>query len=408
MRMPKLAIPLLVVAACGSHTPGGGGGDDDSGLPDGSYPGTGDDLATATGCAGVYNPDQVLDFHLTMSASDWQIVQNDCSYATYVPADLSCGDAAPIRVGIRHKRSGGTQKPGLKIDINYYVSGQTFFSLKKMDWENGVGSAADGCGSDGSSTEAMIREYLGWRLHVDSGEKTSRAAFVNVTLNGAPLGAFLSVEPVDKTFVRRQLGDASGWIWKFSGSPGDGQQTNEGVPDPYAAYFCFFEKSGCPTPSAAQLAAELPGKLDIPQLLSVGAVNAIMANHDAILLKQNNYIYYDWAGGPREYFAWDLDTTMSDSYNVFTGTVPGGTTRFVDALYTNWEDDYDAVLTQLLAGPLSLAAIDSEIDRAVKVAGPVLEADPLVGGSAAAAGSSLKAWWTTRHAAVQAQVDAHP
>jgi hypothetical protein len=404
MRAWIVVVLGLALAACGSQSPGGD--DDDNGGPDGGYPGTGDDLDTATGCPGVYNPDQVLAFHLTMTSGDWNGVQNDCTFTEYYPADLSCGDGPTIRVGVRHKRSGGTTKPGLKIDINHYAD-QTFYGLKKMDWENGVGSSVDGCGNDGSSTQAMMSEYLGWRLHVMSGEMTSRAAFVDVSLNGAPLGAFLSVEQVDKPFVKSRLGDASGWIWKFSGSPGDGQQTNEGVDDPYDDYFCFFAKNGCATPAGATLAAELPGKLDIPQLLSVGAVNALMANHDAIMLKLNNYIYYDYAGGPRVYFAWDLDTTMGDSYDVFTGTVPGGTTVFTDALYTNWEDDYDALLTTLLAGPLSLDAIDGEIDRAVTVAGPSLEADPLVGGDAAAAGEALKSWWAARHAEVSAQVAAH-
>jgi spore coat protein CotH len=363
------AIALLVIVACG-HSSG-----DANVAPSDAYPETGQDLATAMGCPGVYNPDQMLEFHLTMSTSDWQTVQQDCLFTTYVPADMSCGDGPPIRVGVRHKRSGGTQKPGLKIDINRFAAGQVFFGLKKMDWENGVGSAVDGCGTDGSSTGAMMSEYLGWRLHVRSGEMSSRVAFVNVTVNGAPLGAFLSVEAVDKTFVKSRLGDASGWIWKFSGSPGDGQQTNDGVDDPYDDYFCFFEKNGCAIPPADQLATDLPVKLDIPQLLTVGAVNAIIANHDAIMLKLNNYIYYDYAGGPREYFAWDLDTTMSDSYDVFTGTVPGGTTVFTDALFTSWEDDYDAIVTALLAGPLSLATIDEEIARVVTVAGPSLEAD---------------------------------
>ncbi|MBZ0232371.1 MAG: CotH kinase family protein [Deltaproteobacteria bacterium] len=409
------AIVLLVAAglvACGSD-PGGSGDDDasgDGGPGDGGsygeYPGTGDDLDTALGCAGVYNPDQLLDFHLTMAPADWQMIQNDCTFTLYAPAELRCEDGPPIRVGVRHKRSGGTSKPGLKIDINEYVDGQELFSLRKLSWENGVGSSATGCGEDGTSTEAMLTEYLAWRLHVRSGEMTSRAAFVNVTMNGAPLGAFLSVEVVDKPFVKRRLGDASGWIWKFSGSPGDGQQTNEGVDDPYDDYFCFFERSGCAPPPSAQLATELPTKLDIPQLLSVGAVNAIMANTDAILLKQNNYVFYDWAG-PRAYFPWDLDTTMNGGYDVFTGTVPGGTTAFTDVLFTHWEDDYDALLTQLLAGPLSLDAITMELDRAVRVAGPALELDPFVGGSAGAARDAILDWWTARHADVSAQVAAH-
>jgi hypothetical protein len=373
---------------------------------DGGYPGTGDDLGTATGCAGVYNPDQVLTMHLVVAPGDWATVQNDCSFTTYVPAQLSCGDGPAIQVAIRHKRSGGTQKPGLKIDINHYDDTQTYYGLKKLNWENGVGSSADGCGDDGSSTAALLSEYLGWRLHALGGSIASRVAFIDVTLNGERLGAYLAVENVDKVFMKQRLGDASGWIWKFSGSPGDGQQTNAGVDDPYDDYFCFLEQNGCALPSAATLAAELPGKLDIPQLLKVGAINALMANHDGILLKNNNYIYYDWAG-PRLYLPWDLDTTMNDDYDVFTGTVPGGTTRYTDVLFSNWEGDYAALLASLLDGPLSLAAIEAEIDRAADVAGPYLESDPLVGGSAQAAATDLHAWWEDRHAAVRAQVDAH-
>ncbi|HEU0034735.1 MAG TPA: CotH kinase family protein [Kofleriaceae bacterium] len=405
-----LAFGFAAVIGCGgnsSGTPGDDGGGGSGSGDGGSYPGDGNGLDTQLGCPGVFNPDQMLEFHLTMTQADWQTVQNDCTFTQYVPADLSCGDGGSIRVGVRHKRSGGTQKPGLKIDINEYVAGQTFFGLKKLDFENGVGSVVGGCGTDGSSTQSMLSEYLGWRIHVKSGEMTSRAAFVNVTLNGQPLGVFLNVENVDKAFVQSRLGDDTGWIWKFSGSPGDGQQTNDGVVDPYDAYFCFFQKNGCAMPSATQLAAELPGKLNIPQLLSVGAVNALIANHDAIMLKLNNYIYYDYAGGPRQYFPWDLDSAMSDSYDVYTGTVPGGTTVFTDALFSNWQGDYTALLASLLAGPLTLDAINAEIDRGVSVAGAALEADPFVGGSATDAGNSLKAFWATRHADVSAQVAAH-
>jgi hypothetical protein len=405
--MRSIAIMVVAALGCGGRDPGttGDGGGDGAG-GDGSYPGGGDDIDVATGCAGVYNPGQVLEFHLTMSAGDWATVQNDCTFSQYVPAELSCGDGATIQVGVRHKRSGGTMKPGLKIDINRFVAGQTFFGLKKMDWENGVGSEVGGCGNDGSSTGAMLSEYLGWWLHVQSGEKTGHAAFVNVTLNGAPLGAFLSVEEIDKSFLRRRVGDDTGWVWKFSGGQGDGQQTNEGVTDPYLAYFCFFEKNGCAIPSATQLAAELPGKLDIPQLLSVAGVNALMGNHDAIMLKLNNFIFYDWSG-PRLYLPWDLDSTMSDTYDVYTGTVPGGTTVFTDTLFTNWQGDYTTTLSTLLAGPLSLAAIDAEIDRIAALAGPSLEADPFVGGSASAAAAALKSYWASRHPQVAAQVAAH-
>lgn len=158
---------------------------------------------------------------------------------------------------------------------------------------------------------------------------------------------------------------------------------------------------------AGELAETLPGRLDIPQILRVGAVNALMANTDAIMLKVKNYIYYDWAG-PRLYFPWDLDTSMREGYDVvFPGSVSGGTTIFTDALFTHWEDDYAAILTDLLDGPLALEQIHGEIDRAVSVAGEALEADPHLDGAASAAGDSMRSWWTARHAAVAEQVAAH-
>ena len=399
-----IALLALAPAACGGGDDdgGGGGGGGDGGPGDGDGgdvgpffdagpAGAGDDLDTDTGCAGIFNPDQMLQFELTMSSGDWSTVQNDCTFTVVKPAELSCGGES-MQVGVRHKRSGGTERPGLKIDINYFTPGQTFHGLKKMDWENGAGSSPDGCGEDGGEG-GLFSEYLGWRLHVMSGAITGRAAFIEVSVNGDDLGRYVNVEQIDKRFVRTFVGDDDGWIWKFSGSDDDGQKTNEGVDDPYDDYFCFFKKNGCDPPSSAELEAELPDKLDIPQLLTIGGVNALMANHDAIMLKLNNYIFYDRAGGGRIYLPWDLDSTMSDDYDVFTGTVAGGTTVFTDALFTHWEDDYDQILTDLLAGPLSIDAIHDEIDRAEEVSG--LSSGDLAG------------WWTARHADVSDQVDAH-
>jgi hypothetical protein len=393
------AASLAILAACGgggddgatgdgdgSGQDGGGGGGGDGG----SYPGDGDDLDTATGCAGVYNPDQMLEYHFEVQ--NWSTVQNDCTFEEYVEADMRCGDGPAIRVGMRHKRSGSTAKPGFKIDINHYVDAQAFNSLKKMSFENGISSSQE-CGGGDGDPGAPLSEYLAWRIHVLGGHVTSRAAFARVFVNGDEIGIYVNVEQPDKVFLEKRLGDNDGWLWKFSGGVSDGLKTNEGTTDPYDAWFCFFKKNGCEPPADSVLESELPQRLDIEQLLKVGAANALMANHDAIMLKLNNYYFYDRDSGPRMYFPWDLDTTMSDDYDVFTGTVSGGTTVFTDVLFSHWEDDYDAILTAWLAGPLSLDVIEGEIDRAVEVAG--------------GNGGSLKEWWAARHAAVSEQVAAH-
>ena len=210
-----------------------------------------DELSQATGCAGVFNPDQVLDYHIEMADGDFQAMLADQTNSIYFPAQLACGDQAPITVGIRRKRSGGTVKVGLKIDMN-----------------------------------------------------------------------------------------------------------------------------------------------------------EVVANTDSPIFKDNNYYYYDWYQG-RVYMPWDLDTTMKGDFDVFAGGGGGGSDVFTVVLFENWEADYDAILTGLLANELPLDTVLGEIERAKTVAGDAFASDPYISGTAADAAESLAAYWTTRHAEVSAQVAAH-
>jgi hypothetical protein len=400
----------------GTASPGGAGattsGAGGSTLAGGATGGTGATdswprgaLDTDQGCSGVFNPDQLLRFALQMDGGDWSALLADTTYQRVFQARLRCNDEPELVVGIRRKRSGGQQKVGLKIDINHVVAGQHFHGLRKLSLENGVSS---GTSTDSGDVQALVSEYLAWRLMVLSGAITGRAAMVSVTVNGSALGVYVNVEQVDKTFLKSRLGDDDGWLYKRSGGVDDGFKTHEtdGLLDPYAAYFCFFGKGGasCPLPSAADLARDLPARLNIPQLLRMGAVNALIANSDAPIFKDNNYYWYDWAGGPRVYLPWDLDTTMNSSLNVFTGGVGGQVSFYTDVLFSSWAGDYKAIVQDLLAQKLTAAAIGGELDRVARVAGAALDADPHAGGSSGPAVTALRSWWTARLAAVQTQV----
>jgi hypothetical protein len=229
-------------------------------------PVTDEALSSAVGCSGIFNPSQLLTFAIDLSPEDWTAVINDRTNSLYVTAQIRCGSDPPMVVAIRRKRSGGTVKVGLKVDINRLVDKQSFYGLKKLSLENGI---SDGSGS--SSARALLGEYLGWRLMVLSGAHTSRAAFVKVVVNGRSLGVYVNVEQVDKRFLRARFGDDSGWLYKKSGSPGDGWKTNEMIPNPYDAYFCFWAgKTGsCPVPAKEKLLAELLPRLDIPQMIRI-------------------------------------------------------------------------------------------------------------------------------------------
>ena len=380
-------------------TEAGTTGGSDTGTDTGVEPGP--DHETALGCAGVYNPDQLLDLHLEMAPGDWQTVKNDLSFSIYVEAQFHCGDEAPLTVGVRRKRSGGTNKVGLKVDFNEFVKGQRWQDLRKLSLENGVSS---GNNDDNAEIRDLVGEYLGWRVMQRAGVISSRAAFANLHVNQALVGVYVDVEQVDTRFLKDRFGDNDGWLVKKSGGDGDGPQTHEddGMADPFAAYFCFWEKGGqaCEQPADDVLLAELPGKLDIPQFLRFGAANAYIANTDGPLFKDNNWYYYDWAGGGRSYMPTDLDTTMKDSTDVLN---PDGH-AFDTVLFTNWKPDYEAILTEIVEVQAPASVVLEELDRVLMVAGPSLDGDPWVGGTTAEAVSALGEWWTMRDADVRTQL----
>jgi hypothetical protein len=394
-----------------------GTGDDGTGTGTSSDPGTTDpttgtdpttdtgdepapDLEGALGCAGVYNPDQILDLHLTMEPADWQTVLGDLTFSIYVPAQFHCGDEAPITVGVRRKRSGGLNKVGLKVDFNELVKGQRWHDLRKLSLENGVSSGAN---EDDAEVGDLVSEYLGWRIVQRAGVVGSRTAFTNLHVNGDWIGAYVNVEQVDTRFLEDRFGDNDGWLMKKSGGDGDGLQTHEddGMADPYAAFFCFWENGGqaCEPPAADVLLAELPKHLDIPKMLRMGAVNAYIANTDSPLFKDNNWYYYDWAGGGRVYMPTDLDTTMRD----FTAVAPMDAPAYAPVLFTHWYEDYTAVLAEVV-DLVPAAVVHEELDRALAVAGPSLDGDPWTAGTAAEAVEALGSWWTDREADVRAQL----
>jgi len=414
-----IAVGLPPLVACGGNeggsaadaeveggSDGGGGGGDGAEDLDSGNPYTGDGLDTALGCEGVFNPDQILDYYLDLPESDWRALLADTTNSVYFAAELRCGGSAPITVGVRRKRSGGAEKVGLKVDINYVDSTQTFYGLRKLSFENGV---SEGETEDGAEVAAYLAEYLAWRLMVRSGTVSGRAAFAQLHVNSNLLGVYVNVEQVDKRFLETRFGDDTGWLYKKSGGSGDGLKTHEidGLQDPYADYFCFWAAgSSCPTPSDAELAETLPEHLDIPQLLRHGAVNAYMANTDALLFKDNNYYWYDWAGR-REYLPWDLDTAMKDDVDVFSGGVGGQTDAYTSVLFANWDADYEAILTELVTDILRPEVVEAELDRAGEVAGVALDADPYATGTTGGAIDELKAYWAERHLLVLSQLEAH-
>lgn len=123
---PFLALVCVLgaLASCGDSASDGPGadarpgqgnldsgtGDDHDAAPD--PPVSDDELSRATGCAGIYNPEQVLDYHVEMEAGDFDALLADQTNAIYFPARLACGDESPITVGIRASARAARSRSG--------------------------------------------------------------------------------------------------------------------------------------------------------------------------------------------------------------------------------------------------------------------------------------------------------
>jgi hypothetical protein len=158
-------------------------------------------------CSSLLDSGQVLDSHITMDPADWDALRRSCprglcgpSPHFYWNARFRCGSEPEIEVGIRRKNgtaepsNNDPRKPALKIDINKFVPGQTYFGKTKINLENGGPSS--GPEEDGSNPNG-VREGVAWLFYGDAGIVTSRMAWVNDSYKGL----YMHVEQVDKAFL---------------------------------------------------------------------------------------------------------------------------------------------------------------------------------------------------------------
>ena len=191
----------------------------------------------------------------------------------------------------------------MKVDFDDRVEEGEWHRHRKISLESGVIRQR--------LPGALLREGVCWQIMIRSGAIAGAAAWVRVHLNGTLLGVYTRVEEIDKSFLRRRLGEDDGFLYKFDPTNTDGvhrRLTREGEPDPYLADLCWepFD-SACPPPADPRAALE--EHLEVRQYLTMAAVNTLLGNTDGLMEARQNYFFYNSAQ-PRLYFPWDLDLTL--------------------------------------------------------------------------------------------------
>lgn len=368
----------------------------------------------------LYDPFVVRTIALQMAPEDWDVVRFDATNSIKKPALMTLDGGEAVAIEVRRKSSralpseADPRKVGLKIDI---TGVSVWNQVKKLSLENG-------------SDASPLKEGMAWALQqlaAPAPYNAALAAWVNLSVNGDPLGVYVSVEQRDKQFLRNRglFVSASTWVYKQD-DIGLAERDVTPTEDPASPLFnspaynalCYapFQpaKKGsgaCATPSDTQLAHELNASIDMDAMLRQGAVDAFTDNGDAVFTKGKNFFAVDFSTerGKRLYYPWDLDgvfrSTTAGIFGVVDARGKVSQTPYQSVILNNPEfrARYREIFYALNAGPLSPGVLENFLNGLQGSLLASLQADPYQPGSAEEF-QNLNTWFAARWLSVLQQL----
>jgi hypothetical protein len=285
----------------------------------------------AQGTDAFFDDNTLHDVQLWLHGDDWLRLREAYRENTYYPADLTWNGIRLHNVGIRSRgnASRDANKPGLRVDIDRYVSGQRFLGLKSFVLDNSTQDAS------------LLKQRLAMRVFARMGIPAPRQAHARLFVNGAYAGLYLLVESVDKDLIERAYEERSARI---------GRRERDGVLldyrwiDPYyftylgadlAAYAARFEAQTHerasfeflygPLRDLTRVIDEAPDDrfvefanrlLDVAQWVRYVAVENVLAENDGMLgfAGMNNFYLYRYDNDTvSQVIPWDKDQSFDSA-----------------------------------------------------------------------------------------------
>jgi hypothetical protein len=228
----------------------------------------------------------------------------------YRPTDDPADDVVFDNVGIRLKGRASFQpidaKPGFKIKLDEYVAGQRLYGLRRLTLNNMV------------QDPSMVHERLGYLLFRAAGVPAPLANNARVYVNGVYYGLYLNLQTEDDEFVEHLYDPAPGNLYDISNDA----YFIDFLPE-WKPYFILETNNDAPdTSDLDALIAGVVGPdetffedagllLDWGEILSMGGVQALIADWDGYFGARNNYKAYHELGRDRFIlFPWGIDQTF--------------------------------------------------------------------------------------------------
>jgi spore coat protein H len=346
-----------------------------------------------------FNDDGLHDIRLRLSSRDWQTLKAHAFENTYYPADLQWRGIVVRNIGIRSRGLGTRNgiKPGLRVDINRYISNQEFLGLKAFVLDNAYTDAS------------LVHESVTMKVFGRIGLVAPREAHARLFVNDEYVGAYVIVEAIDRTFVTRVFGaeegdvEDGGTLYEYRWTRPYGFEYLGPALENYAV---LFEPQTRETASMFSLFQPLEQlirlvnesssnlfestvgqRLDLPAFVEYLAVQNFMADIDGFVGNwgmSNFFLYRFTDNTPARVIPWDADQAfaapaLATDYNFQTNVLTARVME-VPALHQLYADTLRqvAAIASLPDAGDPRGWLEREIDRQTLQIGAAVAADPVM------------------------------
>lgn len=141
----------------------------------------------------LFDDGTLHEIKLLLNSADWAKLKAEFETNTYYPADLEWRGVKVRNIGIRSRGLGtrNALKPGLRVDMNRYASGQRFLGLRSILLDNVYRDVSG------------IRDRIAMKLFSKFDLPAPRISHARLTVNGEYVGLYAVTEELGEDFVRR-------------------------------------------------------------------------------------------------------------------------------------------------------------------------------------------------------------
>lgn len=258
--------------------------------------------ANAAGAAFFAHP-VPSTFKIEIGPAEYQQLSH--SPRQYVEGRVCVDGRIYDKVGIRLKGTGTfqpvTKHPNLALKFNWRNPSQAFNGLTKVYLNNSRQDATLLCDATASA------------IFADAGIAVPRITHARVDLNGRALGLCVVSEAVNKRFLKRHFGKATGLLYEgaFRDIGSRLEQDNGTISD--ASPLMALRSAAAHEDRGVRLDA-LAKVLDIDRFLDFVSIERMVANWDGYAGHQNNYrLYNDPVSGRFHFIPHGLDNSIFES-----------------------------------------------------------------------------------------------